>query len=125
MMGQEYSGPIAQLLCETHSMCINNLDGSFLAAKLITEFGVLGILISCMFLYMAYKSFILIRIHLSCIDRGGYGFKNSDIFGFCVLYVFIAELFLRGYGYFSPTFLIALYFLFLPLRHKDNELKFQ
>lgn len=125
MMGQKYSGPMAQLLCETHSMCINNLDGSFLAAKLITEFGVLGIIISCLFLYMAYKSFVLIRIHLSFIDRGVSIFKNSDVFGFCVLYVFTAELFLRGYGYFSPTFLLALYFLFFPLNHKLNELKFQ
>lgn len=122
-MGAEYSGPIAELLCEVHYMCANNLDGSFFSAKLISEFGFIGICIALFFLYMSYRSMLIIRWHISEYDKGRINLKVSEIFGLCSLYVFSAELLLRGYGYFSPTFLIALYFVYLPLKYKAHSLR--
>ncbi len=116
MMGREYSGPLGEILCEDYYFCANNLDGSFLSAKIITEFGIIGALITCLALYMSFKSMILLRKHISNADRNLKGFFNSEVFGLVSLYVFSAELLLRGYGYFSPTFLIAMYFIYLPFK---------
>ena len=118
MMGEEYSGPLGELLCETHYMCANNLDGSFFSAKLITEFGVVGIFIVLFFLFMSYRSMMILRDHILYFDKGYRKLLISEVFGLSSLFVFSAELLLRGYGYFSPTFLIALYFLYLPLGYK-------
>tara|TARA_Y100000996_G_C22521913_1_gene642833 strand:+ start:167 stop:766 length:600 start_codon:yes stop_codon:yes gene_type:complete len=116
MMGKEYSGPLGEILCEDYFFCANNLDGSFLSAKIITEFGIIGALISFLALYMSFKSMILLRKHISNADRNLKGFFNSEVFGLVSLYIFSAELLLRGYGYFSPTFLIAMYFIYLPFK---------
>ena len=118
MMGEEYSGPLGELLCETHYMCSNNLDGSFFSSKLITEFGIVGIFIVLFFLFMSYRSMMMLRAHILYFDKGCSKLLISEVFGLSSLFVFSAELLLRGYGYYSPTFLIALYFLYLPLGYK-------
>lgn len=123
MMGEEYSGPIAELLCEVHYMCANNQDGSFFLSKITTEFGIIGLFISIFFLYMSFRSMILLRHHISTSEKAQKMFSTSEVFGLSSLFVFSAELLLRGYGYFSPTFLIALYYVYLPLKYKITSLK--
>lgn len=80
---------------------LNRLDGSFLAAKIITEFGLLGL-----FLCIA----VIINFLKVCkIVWSGY-YPNGLLF---VLYAassgqIMIEFFVRGYGYFSPGFIMFL-----------------
>lgn len=70
---------------------LNNFDGSFLASKIINEFGFFGILISCFALYFILGN--LIRF-----------FKYSSLyncFNVSISFSFLIEFFLRGSSYFT------------------------
>lgn len=90
-------------------------DGGFLAAKFVAEFGVLGVVIC-----IAYSAFVFRAIcFLFVLRRGGaLREEQSDLvlkvqMASGVVIAFFVELFLRGYGYFSPTMFFS--FLFLVL----------
>jgi hypothetical protein len=92
----------------------NLKDGGFLAAKVIAEFGVLGVIAS-LFYFVFITKFIFQtnkfkNIHPKNIDMKYTSMNklhllNGLIFGFLVEYYF------RGYGYFSP----GLYLVFAIL----------
>ncbi|MGE4500913.1 MAG: hypothetical protein AB7C96_11250 [Hydrogenovibrio sp.] len=86
---------------------MNLQDGGFLFAKIFFEFGVLaGIVLLTFYCYVVIK--ILLKINLYC---GFFGQMDAtlkkEIFFQSFLIGLAVELFLRGYGYFSPTLLIA------------------
>lgn len=70
-------------------------DGSFLAAKVICEFGVLGIFAIIIYLRLA---FMLIYNLSKSVPK-----SDEDVFFSIVFIMFSVELFIRGTGYFSPT----------------------
>ena len=96
----------------------NRNDGGFLAAKIICEFGVIGILIIGYYLLLFYRSVLFIRkitVKKSfTIDE----FKPALLFSHCIVIVFFIEIFARGYGYFSPGGVLFIMALFIQLRYK-------
>ncbi|MFM5343125.1 hypothetical protein [Aeromonas veronii] len=97
---------------------LNRQDGGFLAAKLIAEFGVLGIIFLLYYIRFFVKSFIF----LSGVNVNG----ASGKFIFCLSCVYCAfvELFVRGAGYFTPTVFFLIVAVFLLNRTSWNEKHF-
>lgn len=84
-------------------------DAGFLAAKLIAEFGVLGVLISLIYSFFLFRiafsmNYNLRRfVHMSARDQS-MARKFFLVGGF--FWAFLVEFFFRGMGYFSPGFFI-------------------
>lgn len=86
---------------------LNEKDGSFDASKIISEFGIFGIFILLIYFKFLFKCLKL----LSKSER--YDVNNSVIiFCCCSVFSFFIEIFIRGVGYFSPTFFLFITSLF-------------
>jgi hypothetical protein len=92
----------------------NIYDGGFLASKLIAEFGFIGLF--AVFLYVYWIMYYFLKINkiyakLNMFDR----IKSSsrlcivkkNVLISTLLFTFSVEVFLRGYGYFSPGVVLA------------------
>ncbi|WP_020411338.1 hypothetical protein [Microbulbifer variabilis] len=102
----------------------NREDGGFLAAKIVGEFGVLGLVF--LFLYMItllssvlYNHRFLKAYKKDQVSALGF-FPVSSVLGSSLMVAFSIELFTRGYGYFSPGILLAMTSFFLITR-KDKR----
>ncbi len=90
---------------------LNAEDGSFLASKLISEFGVIGILIILVLSYICFRN--IIRFSKT---------KNEHTSNFIISLKFISSilllsyLFVRGIGYFNLSFLLNLNILLLNFK---------
>jgi len=87
----------------------NRFDGGFLAAKLVAEFGVLGILLIALYLRCAVRSLVWLR----GVRYRGVG-KLKELLCHCIVLGFSVELFVRGIGYFSAgvfLFFVAIFYL--------------
>jgi hypothetical protein len=82
---------------------VNLLDGGLTFAKFAGEFGVFGVLLSAVFLAMAVMSIIQLRKFAT----GSISLPAYKVFAFSVLLSYPIELFIRGLGYFTPTFFLA------------------
>jgi len=103
---------------------VNRQDGGFLAAKIVTEFGVLGIVILIAYLVLFIKSFTYLR---NIIKHKEYekDFKLTMVN--IIFYSIFVEIFVRGIGYFSPSlfiFFIAIAFLF-KFNRRNNKFIFR
>jgi hypothetical protein len=79
---------------------LNLLDGGTLASKIIVEFGYPGLLL--LFLYL----FKLIKVVNSFFGKRE--FSPQDLFYSSIYIMFFVVLFVRGAGYFNPSFFIFL-----------------
>ncbi|MFM2484512.1 hypothetical protein [Celerinatantimonas yamalensis] len=98
---------------------VNQFDGGFFAAKMIAEFGVVGIVI-----FLAYVVFLInfmFKANRRCRKYHMINIRSTfekyrfikSVFMFSFFYEFL----FRGYGYFSPGFFIFLTFFFLKPRN--------
>jgi hypothetical protein len=88
---------------------MNENNGSAEAAKLIAEFGLLGVFMLIYYFNTLFKS-------LKFLSNCDFFEKKDSIILFCCcsIFSFFVELFVRGVGYFSPTsflFFMSLVFL--------------
>ncbi len=94
---------------------LNLHDGGSLAPKIITEMGILGLIL--LGIYLFYFIFISKLI----IKKGI--ISPIDIF-FCGIYlIFFTQLFIRGTGYFAPSvfiFCASVYWLFIRKQERAN-----
>jgi hypothetical protein len=104
-LGIEPSGQATLLLDNLTGSPLNRSDGSFLAAKLIGEFGVIGVAAVIYATTLSIRSGLLLRKHINKQDD-----QASYITPLCFTYTLLLELFVRGTGYFSPTLVITLFF---------------
>jgi hypothetical protein len=83
----------------------NREDGGFLAAKIVSEFGFLGVVIILFYLKYFFRSIKMLWQHVKAVD-----FKQHSVLVFSngVIVAFAVELFARGYGYFSPGFILVI-----------------
>lgn len=95
-----YTGEMSAKILDATGFPMSLLDGGSLAPKIIAEFGVLGVFFVVYLLYLNFKIFICLfrNVPLNPLYVG-------------VFFSLILELFFRGFGYFSVTFVSALYFL--------------
>lgn len=98
--GMQHPGAMAEFIFKIYGGDLNRLDGGFLASKIISEIGAIGILFVSFFLfstiYLWWKSFD---------ERFESGSQLNVLFYSLSFSVFI-EMMFRGYGYFSPTFIL-------------------
>jgi O-antigen/teichoic acid export membrane protein len=91
------------------------LDGGFNGAKIISEFGIIGILL--IFYYMKISRSASRDI-----------IKNTNttakLFSCSIILAYAVELFIRGAGYFSSSsiFLIAAFYIFFKCKATNNKL---
>lgn len=89
---------------------LNLKEGSFAAAKLISELGVFGLLIIITHGIFAVKAFIRIRRVAVLGDVKSLG----EILAWCSVYTYTVDMYVRGAGYFSsPTMLVVTSIFFL------------
>ncbi len=117
----------SEILKLTNSNYLNLEDGGFMAAKIISEFGIIGLIFTIWYLYYLFWYFKNIN------DVKNIGYKNFDTNEIqklrCLMTIAFAslvEFFFRGVGYFSPNFMLFLVSLFSinQIAHgsKDNSL---
>lgn len=99
-------GEIGNLIYSLAGEYKNRQDGGFLLAKIISEFGVFGIVLLIFYLFVFFKASLALSRFRKCNSfsevSGSSVFFNAIVVGFSV------ELFARGYGYFSPGFFLLI-----------------
>lgn len=88
---------------------LNRFDGGFLAAKVIAEFGLIGVF--CVVYYIFMLIFVIIKV----INIQKSLIKNIDpvfLLALCSVFSFSYEFFVRGVGYFSPGIFLFLFSVF-------------
>ncbi|WP_342071502.1 hypothetical protein [Yoonia algicola] len=88
---------------------LNTRDGSFVIAKLFSEFGIFAVLIIVFLGIAIIVSFSRIQKHYS----SNYQLSPQILFGYCCIYAYVIELMFRGIGYFSIGGVLFLYSIFL------------
>jgi hypothetical protein len=83
---------------------VNIRDGGFTSAKIVSEFGVAGLIIVALFAMWVIKA--TIRLRSIAIGRGQ--LPAGLTFALSCFVAFSIEMFVRGAGYFTPTALLAL-----------------
>lgn len=118
MEAGEYGKKIYNILGEYK----NRKDAGFLAAKIIGEFGILGVGMIVFYLNQFRRSAMhLFRfMKYKIINSTNEYFETYEIFAHAVIVTFFIELFARGYGYFSPGVFLLLVANFLLSRKKTN-----
>jgi len=98
---------------------LNRFDGGFLSAKIVSEFGVLGFLIICAYVFFLYKSFFKIRGYL----QGRICLPHIYVFSLVFIYSSCVEFFVRGVGYFSPSlfFFLVATFVYRKFSKVENK----
>lgn len=104
-LGIEPPGEASMLLDALSESQLNRSDGSFLAAKIIGEFGIFGAISVIGITVSSIRSGILLRRYVHKP-----GDRTLDIIALCFTYTLLMEIFVRSTGYFSPTLLITLFF---------------
>jgi hypothetical protein len=88
---------------------LNREDGSFLAAKILAEFGILGVIFIIYYLKISFQAVIFLRKQIFLInDRRD--LKHQLVAA--IIFAFSVELFVRGTGYFSPGVFLFIFALF-------------
>jgi hypothetical protein len=109
LLGSEMSGFYA-LKLSSLGFVLNRADGSFLASKLIGEFGMFGIAFVIFSTIICSKR--LFR-YFQLTHDNTLPFHIRESFAICSSVAFLFQLFLRGTGYFTlPIFLFLNYGLF-------------
>lgn len=93
---------------------VNVTDAGLTAAKIISEFGILGIFI--IIIYLKYFNGILKKLNTEN--------NFTMIFAYSIFLSFSIDLFIRGIGYFNPPFFLFFASLFIILT-KKNETSFR
>ncbi len=106
-------GSIQEKMASLNAEGLNLLDGSTLISKIVIEFGVIGLL--AVFLYVVGMINKIKMLKSNCKIIGQDLFYNSCFVTFSIV------VFVRGPGYFSPSFFLfvaSIYWFVNPLRDK-------
>ena len=105
---------IAYLRASEENSTLNQLDGGTLGAKIVGEFGILGIAIVFFLTRISILSIIRIKNDLSIMNNSIY------LFSLCVISIYLIELFARSMSYISHTTFL---FLFALTNYYDFRIK--
>ncbi|MGC4130444.1 MAG: hypothetical protein QM564_13020 [Bergeyella sp.] len=96
----------------------NLKDGGFTLAKLVSEFGIAGIILSFLYLILFVKCFNKLGSKKLLQE------DNVYIYAIAVITAYFSEFLVRGVGYFNPTtfmFFVALFIYFRYSKRKKEE----
>lgn len=100
---------------------LNLTDGSFVAAKLISEFGIFACALIFIYVKKFYKIYISIRAQ---VIKGVIHENYKTVFFKCCYMMYAVDLFCRGTGYFTPTgFLFLMSLLWFALYNSVEKNK--
>ena len=111
-MGALPPSDISELIYSLSGYYKNRNDGGFLAAKIIGEFGIIGLMLILLYIKKLYKSFFFLR-EIASDELALYQTKSWLILAHSIIVVFSIEMFVRGYGPFSPGVFLVIFSLFL------------
>lgn len=100
----------------TGGLDLNLNEGSFVAAKLISELGVFGVGLVAAHAYFAGRAFVGIRRIVIRKHRP----PLSDVMAMCSIFTYSVEMFVRGTGYFSSSTVLMLTSIIILMRAKRN-----
>lgn len=115
MLGTGETSLITERIYHIAGKYLNSEDGGFLAAKIIGEFGFVGLFVCVYYVSAIYKSSKIISSHDKAADSSTT--LKKKIFASLVV-SYVVEFYFRGYGYFSPGLILALAAL-ISLRPKS------
>ena len=98
---------------------LNTEDGGFLAAKIIAEFGFIGVLIVLWYGFFLIK--IVYRLRKFSKKYSLSDLEKRKLLAYGVIFGIFVEMFLRGYGYFSPQLTIVVISFFTLSRIKNLQ----
>ena len=107
-------GELLEVLGELDMENLNLLDGSFVASKFISEFGILAVV--ALLVYLVYFARNVRWLHEVSMN-GGETVDCRKVFFLACFVMFFIDLFLRGTGYFSSSgflFIASLVWIGLP-----------
>lgn len=122
-------GYYGELIYSIAGKYLNRAGGSFVASKLVTEFGIVGVVMLFAYIVLLFKSlsfFSRLNKYRRCkkiVISGLYAPANL-IFAHSVIVVFAIELFARGVGYFSAGVFLFMMAIFLLLKDQTTKTKF-
>ena len=103
---------VTDIIYENTGRYFNLNDGGFLAAKLISEFGMLGLVFSvAYFFWLLNAPFMISSLYSKFYKFESTLYKSmiaKRILATAIVFGFGVEFFLRGVGYFSVTLLLAI-----------------
>jgi hypothetical protein len=105
LLGTEPPNEATDLIELIASSSFNRMDGGFLAAKIVAEFGAMGVAILAIFTAIAIRALIQL-IKLSQLARHERRQHVWQVFRLACQVALLPELYVRGYGYFSPGFML-------------------
>lgn len=97
-LGQQNAGYFTDVIYSLTGFSLNRKDGAFLAAKVIGEFGLLGSVFVLFVLFNGLQA-------VSKMSRLAF-YSNETLLYYAYSSSMLVEFFVRGFGYFSPTFII-------------------
>jgi hypothetical protein len=104
-LGQVESGSSASFaIYALVGQSLNTLDGGFNFAKLVSEFGVVGMVLAGGYVVTAFKAICSLR----AAARKQQCYRVADVFAASVIASYLVEMFVRGSGYFTPTGIMLL-----------------
>jgi len=107
----------------------NRNDGGFLAAKIVGEFGILGIGLIIVYLFKFFRSIVYIINFTKAYDvnkkQASINYPIASIFGHSIIIMFFLEMFGRGYGYFSTGVFLFFVAIFLTSADGRNLLRYR
>lgn len=116
-MGSLEPGEYGERIFQIVGIYKNREDGGFLAAKIVGEFGALGIVLLLCYIAVLGLSILYNRKFLTVykMNRGKAFelFPASSVLGCSLIVAFSIEVFARGYGYFSPGLFLSMVAFFL------------
>lgn len=96
---EDPTGDYASIAYDLSGVYLNRYDGSFAASKLLTEFGLLGLIALIYYMFILSKAY---RYLVMYIHSGG---DTLKFIGSCFIYTSLIYFFFRGGGYFTSVFL--------------------
>ncbi|QYA24391.1 hypothetical protein G3I01_02325 [Gramella sp. MT6] len=115
-MGTLEPGKYGKMIYQILGEYKNREDAGFLAAKIVGEFGLIGVGFILYYLHLMIRSSVTL---FRFMKRRDYSSNLTiDIFAHSIIITFFLELFLRGYGYFSPGVFLFFVALFLICNRK-------
>lgn len=116
-MGSLDPGGYGERIFQIVGVYKNREDGGFLAAKIIGEFGALGLVFLLCYIIALCLSILhnrkFFRAYQANRERALELYPVSSVLGCSLIVAFSIEVFARGYGYFSPGILLAMVAIFL------------
>jgi len=106
---QGTNAPSATLIYDLTAGYSNLLDGGFTFAKVVSEFGVLGLLLIALYLRVARRAARSLRQRGRAAKAAG----AAQTFSRCVIASYSLEIFVRGGGYFAGTAILLIASLWL------------